>query len=860
MKPAGAASQNAIVVVFIFTTGQRVALAALLLSIAPARGTNAASCTVATDAACPTIQAALDQATAGDTISLNSGIYSEKISFPTGGSPGNPITLRAAPGQFPTIDGTGVPGANLILIDGTAVAKNYIVVWGLQLRNNLNVNDGSGIRILGSGTGIEIRGNQIQNITGDHAMGITVYATNPAPIANLVIDSNLIKNCEPAQSEALTLNGNVDGFEITNNVVRDVNSIGIDCIGGETDIQPNPALVCRNGLIRGNRVERANADYQGGFAGGIYVDGGRDITIENNVVTGSDLGIEIGAENAGVVTENVLVRNNVIYRNEKAGIVFGGFAGSVGRANNNAFRGNTLLENNTVGPNGQGRYFSGNGVAEIWVQFAEGNVIENNIVYAGPANVFIGSFDAGSSVGNTFNYNLFHSVAGADTGEFSLNGVDYPGFAAWQTGTAQDAASIAADPMFADVGHADVHIDINSPAVNAGNPVYAPDVSEIDLDGQPRKVGAAIDIGADEGTCGNGGAPDPGEDCDDGNTVDCDGCDNDCTLSSACGNGVVCGAFGEACDDGNLSGGDCCSSSCAFEAAGTSCSDQNPCTIADACDGAGACAGDAVAGPACGLADDLRKCQEGIAKSGRLYFETRLKGLQACRNSLNKGKTLYADQAQTQPIAGPNECGQEYRVASRSAKAAVKARDAIEDRCDDTLVARLDACAAGIDGLVDATATSGCLLASHGTATAALIDDEYGAGLGGSEPQYTELRKCQERIAKAGRTFATTRVKQIQNCRNRLNRGQLVYFDAARTQPLINPQDCADEAKTAARIAKSGMKARSSIVARCSDSLLSELAGVCAPTVDGVINAGGNGGCLIDGHRLQSDSILDAEY
>ena len=65
-------------------------------------------------------------------------------------------------------------------------------------------------------------------------------APTPAPISDLVIDGNEIYDCEPATSEALTLNGNVDGFAVTNNVVRDVNNIGIDFIGGETDIQPDP--------------------------------------------------------------------------------------------------------------------------------------------------------------------------------------------------------------------------------------------------------------------------------------------------------------------------------------------------------------------------------------------------------------------------------------------------------------------------------------------------------------------------------------------------------------------------------------------------------------------------------------------
>src|SRR6185295_13956112 len=51
-----------------------------------------------------------------------------------------------------------------------------------------------------------------------------------------------------------------------------------------------------------------------------------------------------------------------------------------------------------------------------------------------------------------------------------------------------------------------------------------------------------------EGRCGDGIAQ-LGEACDDGNTMDCDGCSSACTLETGCGDGVRCGA--EACDDGN---------------------------------------------------------------------------------------------------------------------------------------------------------------------------------------------------------------------------------------------------------------------------------------------------------------------
>ncbi|HEX4418807.1 MAG TPA: DUF4215 domain-containing protein [Kofleriaceae bacterium] len=89
-----------------------------------------------------------------------------------------------------------------------------------------------------------------------------------------------------------------------------------------------------------------------------------------------------------------------------------------------------------------------------------------------------------------------------------------------------------------------------------------------------------------EGLCGNG-VLDKGEVCDDGNTVDGDGCDSNCTVT-ACGNGIV--TDGEKCDDGNTTDGDGCDSNCTVTACGNgiitgseTCDDGNT-TDGDGCD------------------------------------------------------------------------------------------------------------------------------------------------------------------------------------------------------------------------------------------------------------------------------------
>ncbi|MDH3623753.1 MAG: C25 family cysteine peptidase [Myxococcales bacterium] len=77
--------------------------------------------------------------------------------------------------------------------------------------------------------------------------------------------------------------------------------------------------------------------------------------------------------------------------------------------------------------------------------------------------------------------------------------------------------------------------------------------------------------------CGNGvrGA---GEECDDGNTADGDGCSATCTLEGppVCGDGFI--WEGEACDDDNTASGDGCSSTCEVEVGFTCTGQPSQCT------------------------------------------------------------------------------------------------------------------------------------------------------------------------------------------------------------------------------------------------------------------------------------------
>jgi Right handed beta helix region len=435
-----------------------------------------------------TITAALNTTVPGDTVLVKGGWYNELITWPKSGSEsGGYITLRAA-GDSPVIlDGNGLAGLNdtpeMILI----LDKSYIRIEGIEICNNITSSASvfnKGIQIEGTSGHIIVKKCKIYKIINNSnsesggANAIGVFGRNAStPIRDIIIDSCEVFNNKTCYSEAVSLDGNVDGFRITNNYIHDNNNIGILIAGyyGECSNCGNDDQV-RHGVISDNRVIRCsscdNPAYKGDCsAGGIYSDGGGKTIIERNIVSECDIGIEAGAELSKSVCDSITIRDNLITNCSIGGIFTGGYETGLGWSQNVTIVNNTLYKNDT----------QKSGSGEILIQKARDIMIKNNILYSTDQKVAITKAFSNTYTSNvTVENNLFYSAAGAS----SIDGSSF------------DSKAKLADPLF--VSETDFHLKENSPAIDGCASTYVPSEGELDLEKNKRLTGKTVDIGAYE--------------------------------------------------------------------------------------------------------------------------------------------------------------------------------------------------------------------------------------------------------------------------------------------------------------------------------------------------------------------------
>ena len=287
---------------------------------------------------------------------------------------------------------------------------------------------------------------------------------------------------------------------------------------------------CVRPIIRGN-VSHDNR------AAGIHMNGDlsqggngliSNALIERNVIYGNGVGGGSGINMDGVI--NSVIRDNLLYDNHASGISLYRIDAAAGASGN-------LVVNNTIIEAADARWCVNiNGGST-------GNTVINNILYNFHAWHGVISIDASSRAGFSSDYNSVMSRFSIDQGDTVL---DLP---SWQA-LGYDLHSFVATPadLFLVPG-SDFHLRDASPALDAGSANNAP---AFDLDGNPRPVGAGVDVGAFERQllhCGNG-AIDAGEQCGEPGLS----CADQCTTCLSC----ICALTQPVCGDGNVCGNEQC--------------------------------------------------------------------------------------------------------------------------------------------------------------------------------------------------------------------------------------------------------------------------------------------------------------
>ncbi len=387
-----------------------------------------------------TIQKAASFLGAGDTVYIRAGTYAEQVIPQNSGSAGNTITYAAYPGETVTIDGAGMElpayETGLFVLEDI----NYIKVSGLRIINAGPYENNAGIYV-DNAHNIIVEDNYISNTVSS---GIGVWDGS-----NVIIDGNEVRlACNDGEQEMITVSG-TDTFEVKNNEVYDG---GPGTNGGE-------GITIKGGATNGKIYQNHVHDITHGERTCLYVDGWGEtkatsnIEIYQNIFHNCGAGISLASEDGGLV-RNVKIYNNIVYDNQSNGLEIGSWGEpgvSVRPVEGITFINNTVYNNGSSGWGG-GFYNDNPDVTDI--------VVRNNIFGQNPTSQIVNE----STASLTVDHNL---IDGSQEYAYAINGTDY----------------VEGDPRFLNAPGADFRLQTDSPALDRGSSVDAPDG---DFEGNPR--------------------------------------------------------------------------------------------------------------------------------------------------------------------------------------------------------------------------------------------------------------------------------------------------------------------------------------------------------------------------------------
>jgi hypothetical protein len=276
--------------------------------------------------------------------------------------------------------------------------------------------------------------------------------------------------------------------------------------GGYTDSTcSSRALDPANTIIDGEHIDMWEILHLGNNVDTDY----NNIIIEGITVQNGDGGFSVSTNRSGII-----VANTVVYGN--TGQAFVGLKTSSGRGTTTIS--NTIVSGNSSDFNSGIRAIS-QGVVNII-----NNTVTGNSSNGGESA--IGGIKADIR-GSSAQANIYNNIVWGNAAPVNINTINFEGGAIYvynnnfepekffYTNSITEGGNINVDPMFADAANGDYHLTYGSPVIDSGNN-SAPSLPSIDIDGNIRIRGTAVDIGADEfsyiiraGATSNGGIISP---------------------------------------------------------------------------------------------------------------------------------------------------------------------------------------------------------------------------------------------------------------------------------------------------------------------------------------------------------------
>lgn len=338
---------------------------------------------------------------------------------------------------------------NITVLDGNRTAGVITARAGVSVVDGFTITRGSGLS-LGSSGGVScitcsmtIANNKI---TDNSPRGVRVDHGH-ATMTNNTVTGN--RNGEGAGLYLIASTAT-----ITDNAISDNDTNGYQASGGGIYLHTSTATITRN-TISSNHANNAG--------GGLYLTSS-SATITNNAILGN---LAQGGGGLHIYYSSPLVANNEIAGN--AGSDSGGGGLSISLSSSPAIINNTITNNS--GPAG--------GAMRIGCFTSGSPIIANTIIAFNSSGIYQ---DYSSTITHLRNNCVYGN------GGYNYSGLTDP------TGM---NGNISLDPRLAGPASGDLHIRSDSPCIGAGNNSDVPE-GWLDMDGQPRREGSVVDIGADE--------------------------------------------------------------------------------------------------------------------------------------------------------------------------------------------------------------------------------------------------------------------------------------------------------------------------------------------------------------------------